>query len=96
VLMPHHGSASSSSPELLDALRPSIAIASAGYRSRFGHPAPATLARHAERGIVVESTAESGALAFRLAPDGSWRRLARRETRRRYWHERTVEPAPAH
>jgi competence protein ComEC len=93
-LMSHHGSANSSSPEFLDALRPRVAVASAGYRSRFGHPAPAALARHEARGVTVEATVATGALAFRFAPDGSWRRLARRETVRRYWHEPAVAPEP--
>lgn len=88
LLVPHHGSAGSSSAELLDALRPKLAVASAGYRSRFGHPAPAALARYRERGIPLVATPVSGALAIRLAPDGSFERIhARRAAVRRYWHE---------
>ncbi|HET7845611.1 MAG TPA: DNA internalization-related competence protein ComEC/Rec2, partial [Xanthomonadales bacterium] len=94
LLVPHHGSAGSSSAELLDAVRPAIAIASAGYRSRFGHPAPATVGRHVARGIRFEATPATGALALHFAPDGTWTRVARRETVRRWWHEPPVPPAP--
>jgi competence protein ComEC len=38
LLVPHHGSKTSSSGAFLDAVRPSVALAQAGYRNRFGHP----------------------------------------------------------
>lgn len=94
LVVPHHGSAGSSSGEFLDAVRPDVAIASAGYRSRFGHPAPAAVARYAERGVRFEATPATGALALRFDPDGSWTRVARREAVRRYWHEPPVPPLP--
>ena len=40
----HHGSASSTTPGLLAAIRPSIAIISSGEGNEYGHPAPETLA----------------------------------------------------
>ena len=52
LLVPHHGSKTSSSPELLAATQPAVAPA-AGYRSRFGHPAPPVLARYQAAGITV-------------------------------------------
>ncbi len=39
----HHGSATSSSPEFLQAVAPREAIVSVGRRNRFGHPSPVTL-----------------------------------------------------
>jgi competence protein ComEC len=59
---PHHGSATSSTAQLLDALRPSAVIFSAGRDNRFGHPAPQVVARYRERGVPCFSTAESGAI----------------------------------
>lgn len=48
----HHGSKTSSSPELLEALKPTFAIISAGAENSYGHPNPAVLERlhqsHAE------------------------------------------------
>ena len=60
VLMPHHGSKSSSSPEFVQATDPDIAIASAGYLNRFGHPAPEVLARYQRSGAKILSTNEAG------------------------------------
>jgi competence protein ComEC len=59
---PHHGSATSSTAQLLDALRPSAVIFSAGRDNRFGHPAPQVVARYRERRVPCFSTAESGAI----------------------------------
>ena len=61
LLMPHHGSRHSSSDAFLQAVRPAHAIAQAGWRNRFGHPAPQTLARYARYGIAATSTAYCGA-----------------------------------
>jgi competence protein ComEC len=40
----HHGSTSSTTPGLLDAARPSVAVISSGAGNEYGHPAPETLA----------------------------------------------------
>jgi competence protein ComEC len=64
----HHGSPASTSEAFLRALRPSLAIVSAGRGNRFGHPAPAVLARLAGAGARVFGTAERGALA--VSTDG--------------------------
>lgn len=58
----HHGSASSSTPELLDVLRPAAVIFSCGRGNRFGHPHPAVVDRYRSRGAEIFSTAEDGAV----------------------------------
>lgn len=40
----HHGSHSSTTPGLVEAIRPAIAVISAGEDNEYGHPAPETLA----------------------------------------------------
>jgi competence protein ComEC len=59
---PHHGSATSSTPALLSALKPAAVIFSAGRDNRFGHPAPAVVARYKALGVPIWSTAEDGAV----------------------------------
>ncbi len=76
LLMPHHGSKTSSSPALLSAVRPSLAIASAGYRNRFHHPAVQVTGRYEIQGIRWLNTAETGAIRLRLSAAGMEQTLA--------------------
>lgn len=46
VLIPHHGSKSSSSPDFVRAVNPEVAIVSAGYLNRFNHPADEVIQRY--------------------------------------------------
>lgn len=58
--MGHHGSKESVSKELLDALDPAVAVASAGKDNAYGHPAPESMALVEEAGAVAICTAEVG------------------------------------
>ena len=64
----HHGSQTSTSRELLESIRPAIALISSGRRNRFGHPSPRTLERLAEQGSRVLLTSELGTV--RIETDG--------------------------
>jgi competence protein ComEC len=64
VKAPHHGSAGSSSPAFVDALRPAAVIFSAGRRNPFGHPAPVVVERYRAAGAEVFSTADDGAIVM--------------------------------
>ena len=59
---PHHGSASSSTPALLDVLRPAAVIFSCGRNNPFGHPHRSVVARYRALGVEIFSTAEDGAV----------------------------------
>jgi competence protein ComEC len=84
LMVPHHGSRTSSTPVFLDAVAPRIAFVQAAYRSRFGHPAPDVMARYAERGASVRRSDRCGAWTW----DGQGPGICEREARRRYWHHR--------
>ena len=86
LVAPHHGSRTSSSAAFIDAVHPRIAVFQAGYRNRFGHPAPDVVERYRERGIAIVATAACGAWQWRAdgAADGS----CERDVARRYWHHR--------
>jgi len=86
LLVPHHGSKTSSSAAFLDAVQPRLAIAQAGYRNRFGHPAPPVLERYRERGIVVAASPVCGAASWRSERPDSL--VCQRQAGLRYWHHR--------
>ena len=88
LLVPHHGSKTSSSAEFLAALKPPLALVSAGWRNRFGHPRPEVLQRYAEAGVSVLNTADEGAIALDFSADGAARaQPGWRRTQARYWRE---------
>lgn len=62
----HHGSASSTSKELLEAVTPEYAVISVGYNS-YGHPAPETLDRLEQAGCTVWRTDLQGTITVRAA-----------------------------
>jgi competence protein ComEC len=88
VIIPHHGSKSSSSAAFARALSPSYAIVSTGYRNRYGFPNPVVVERWRSVGAEVLNTAELGAIELEIAPNGSISApLYHRQLRLRYWHK---------
>lgn len=61
---PHHGSATSSSDDLLEALSPAVVVVSAGRGNRYGHPNAVTLRRYAAAGAAVLRTDRDGAVVL--------------------------------
>ncbi len=84
LLVPHHGSKTSSSDAFLAAVHPSFALVQAGYRNRFGHPAAPVLERYRARAIPVIGSPQCGAAHWRSAQPG--RVECQREAAPRYWH----------
>ena len=64
----HHGSAYSSTPEFLAAVRPKIAIISCGRHNVFGHPSPRTLALLVSTGAQVYRTDVNGGIDLVIQP----------------------------
>jgi competence protein ComEC len=90
LLVPHHGSRSSSTPAFVDAVSPRLALVSAGWRNRFRQPAAEVLERYRERGATVRRTDLEGALRVELPADAAKAVTARALVERpRYWSERT-------
>jgi competence protein ComEC len=88
LVVPHHGSKTSSSAAFIAALRPPLALVSAGWRNRFGHPRPEVVARYAEAGVPLFNTAVEGALEVDFPADGPPRREPGWRLRQpRYWRE---------
>ncbi len=85
LVVPHHGSATSSTPEFLDAVAPSLALFQFGYRNRYHHPHPKVMARYAERGIATLRSDAHGAVTVRLAPGVAPQLSRYRLDTPRYW-----------
>jgi competence protein ComEC len=83
LLVPHHGSRTSSTPAFIAAVHPKWALVQAGYLNRFGHPAPSVLQRYEEAGVAVVRTDSCGAWHWRSAIDLNW---CQRIAEPRYWH----------
>ena len=86
LLVPHHGSRTSSTPAFVDAVRPSWALIQSGYRNRFGHPVAEVLARYIERGVRIADSPRCGAMRWNSAQPDAVR--CEREHAARYWHHR--------
>lgn len=65
MTVPHHGGATTD-PALFPAVRPQIAVVSAGAGNRHGHPAPATLAALADLDVEVRRTDQEGTVRIEV------------------------------
>ncbi|MGC1328866.1 DNA internalization-related competence protein ComEC/Rec2, partial [Pseudomonas sp.] len=83
---PHHGSRTSSSQALLDAMQPRGALISRGYGNSFGHPHGQVLDRYRAQGMEVHDNALHGALHLRL---GRFDGVSGERERRRFWRDPT-------
>jgi len=64
IVIPHHGSTSSSTPEFLAKVRPSIAVVSAGQNNRYGLPHDTVLNRYTQAGSALYRTDRHGAITI--------------------------------
>ncbi len=84
LVLPHHGSKTSSSPAFIQAVDPKIGIITSGYRNRFHHPHPEVTQRYAARHIKLLYTVDAGEL--RMDFPASAENLAIREWRSEQKH----------
>lgn len=87
LLVPHHGSRTSSTPAFIAAVGAPDVLVPVGYRNRFGHPKADVMARYAAQGARIWRTDRDGALRVELRAAGvligAWR-----GEHARYWHGR--------
>jgi competence protein ComEC len=88
LLVPHHGSRTSSTEPFLDSVAPRVAIFQVGYLNRFRHPNPGVFARYLARHIVLVRSDTDGAVRIEAQPGAlSVERYG--DTQHRYWMDPT-------
>jgi competence protein ComEC len=84
LVVPHHGSRTSSTVKFISAVRPRYAVFTAGYRNRFGHPKQDIVQRYAVSGAALLRSDQDGAILVDM--DADRLQVERyRNTHRRYW-----------
>jgi competence protein ComEC len=68
--VPHHGPRSSSGAAFVAAVRPEVALISAGYQNRFHHPHLEVVERYEASGIRLLRTDLDGAISVEMTADG--------------------------
>ena len=66
LVVPHHGSLTSSSPDFVEAVHPDYALFPTGYRNRYQFPRKPVVDRYRKAGAVLFDTAVHGAITLRL------------------------------
>ena len=90
LVVPHHGSKTSSTEAFVEAVHPRYAVFTAGYRNKFGHPKAEVVARYRIVGSELLYSAEDGAIVVDMdAENFTVERY--RKTHARYWTHTLVE-----
>ncbi|WP_308873740.1 DNA internalization-related competence protein ComEC/Rec2 [Thiothrix subterranea] len=92
LLLPHHGSKTSSSPAFIQAVAPTLGIVTSGYRNRFNHPHPSVTQRYEARDIKLLDTAKTGELRLDFPANPAalhWREW--RTAKMHLWHRYLIK-----
>ena len=84
ILVPHHGSGSSSTEAFLKAVQPTLAVFQFGYRNRFHHPKPVVWQRYADLGILRLRNDMGGAIILHFGDTVQFQEY--RQNHARYWY----------
>jgi len=84
LVVPHHGSKTSSTDEFIAAVWPGYAVFTVGYLNHFGHPKQEVVQRYANSGSTLLRSDVDGAILVEMNAQGL--QVERyRKTHRRYW-----------
>lgn len=72
LIVPHHGSKTSSTLSFIEAIHPQLAILSYGYLNRYHHPDSLVIERYHNAQIVTLNTVNSGAISCIVGSKGFW------------------------
>ncbi|MEI7843201.1 MAG: DNA internalization-related competence protein ComEC/Rec2 [Gallionellaceae bacterium] len=87
LIVPHHGSKTSSTADFVEAVHPQYAVFTVGYRNRFHHPNDEVVERYRGVGSELLRSDETGTITVRVDAHGlDVERY--RDTHQRYWHQK--------
>jgi len=84
LIVPHHGSKTSSTQPFVDAVHPHYAVFTAGYRNKFGHPKPEVVERYRVAGSELLRSDVDGAIIVDMDTE-NFTVERYRKTHARYW-----------
>ncbi|MBE1274251.1 DNA internalization-related competence protein ComEC/Rec2 [Enterovibrio baiacu] len=87
VIVPHHGSKTSSSEAFIDHVNPLAAIASTGRYTPWNLPHPDIVSRYKSRGIEWFETGYDGQVSAQFSDKG-WRVLSQRNDTEPFWYRK--------
>jgi competence protein ComEC len=70
LLVPHHGSRTSSTAAFIDYVKPQLAIFTAGFSNQYGFPKPDVVARYQQRGSKILQTGHVGQISISFTDEG--------------------------
>lgn len=92
MMIPHHGSKTSSQQKFINAVQPQLSIAGTGYHNKFGFPKEAVVKRYQDIGSNVLHTANEGAISISFPADSSaYHVTSYRREKSKYWN-RVIQP----
>ncbi len=89
LVVPHHGSKTSSTPGFVAAVHPRYAVFTMGYRNRYGHPKAEVVERYRAINSELLRSDQDGAVIVSM-DDQNFSVERYRKTHARYWHQLTA------
>ncbi len=90
LIVPHHGSNSSSTTEFIQATSPEYAVFATGYRNPYKLPHKKVIERYTKQKSTLLNTAHMGMVSFSLSDHGIELHQGYREQRKKFWHSSSI------
>jgi competence protein ComEC len=88
LVVPHHGSKTSSTTDFIAAVKPQVSLFTVGYLNRFGHPKTLVANRHQALGSRIYRSDQHGAVQLQFnAQAGKIKIAGWRAQQKQYWHD---------
>ena len=87
IVVPHHGSKTSSTPDFITAVAPNVSIFTNGYLNRFGHPKPVVFERYQATQSLLYRSDYNGAIEMSFVSKRNIQILSWRNQYKRYWQD---------